>query len=145
MIETYKIVSGKENTNRENLFQMETERGNSVLFRGEKIFKKRSRKGLRANCFSKCDVNPQNKLSKNEVQAKKTSGSRPTLIKNEVNRRRVRNKRMDRDYMLLYSVVLRFFAFQSTDLHSYIHLINTVVMIHILIWFMTFYVIQYMS
>ena len=46
MIETYKIVSGKENINRENFFQMATERGNPDLLRGEKIFKKRSKKSL---------------------------------------------------------------------------------------------------
>ena len=52
MIETYKIVSGKEDISREKFFQMATERGNPELFHGEKLYKKRSNKGLRANTFS---------------------------------------------------------------------------------------------
>ena len=100
MIETYKIVSDKENINKEKFFQMATERGNPDLVRGEKIFKKRSKKGLRANTFSQRVVNPWNKLSKNEVQAKKTSGFKAHFDKNELERRRVKNERVDRDYRL---------------------------------------------
>ena len=105
MIETYKIISGKENINRENFFQMAAERGNLELLRGEKIFKQRSKKTLRANTFSQRVVNPWNKLSKNEVQAKKTSGFKTHFDKNEVERRRVRCERVDRDYKLLYNLV----------------------------------------
>ena len=105
MIETYKIVSGKENISREKFFQMATERGNPELFRGEKLYKKRSNKGLRANTFSQRVVNPWNNLSKNEVQARKTSGFKAHFDKNELERRSVRNLRVDRDYKLLYILV----------------------------------------
>ena len=76
---------------------MATERGDPELLRGEKIFKKRSRKGLRANTFSQRVVNPWNNLSKKEVKAKKTSGFKA--------RRNMRSERVDRDYRLLYNMV----------------------------------------
>ena len=105
MIETYKIISGKENINREKFFQMATKRGNPDLLRGEIISKQRSKKNLRANTFSQRVVNSWNKLSKKEVQAKKTSGFKTHFDKNEVERRRVRCERVDRDYKLLYNLV----------------------------------------
>ena len=77
IIETYKIVTGKENVNRENFSQMVTE-----LLRGEKIFKRRSRKGLRENIFSQA---PFQKI--------------------ELEKRIVRNERVDKDYRLLYNMV----------------------------------------
>ena len=52
------------------------------LLRGEKLFKKRSNKGLKANIFSQRIVNPWNKLSKNEDQARKTSGFKAHFDKN---------------------------------------------------------------
>ena len=105
MIETYKIVSGKENIHREKFFQMAPERGNPELLRGEKLFKNRSNKGLRANTFSQRVVNPWNKLKKNEVQARKNSGFKAHFDKNELERRSVRNLRVERDYKLLYYLV----------------------------------------
>ena len=53
---------------------MATERGDPELLRGEKIFKKRSRKGLRANTFSQRIMKPWNNMPKNEVKARKSSG-----------------------------------------------------------------------
>ena len=105
MIETYKIVSGKENIHREKFFQMAPERGNPELFRGEKLAKNRPNKSLRANTFSQRVVNPWNKLKKNEVQARKTSGFKAQFDKNELERRSVRNERVDREYRLLYNMV----------------------------------------
>ena len=106
MIQTYKIVTGKENVNREKFFQMVSEsRGDPELLRGEKIFKKRSKNGLRANTFSQRVVTSWNKLSKNEVQAKKTSGFKAQFDKNELVRRSARSEMVDRDYRLLYNVV----------------------------------------
>ena len=106
MIQTYKIVTGKENVNREKFFQMVSEsRGDPELLRGEKIFKKRSKNGLRANTFSQRVVTSWNKLSKNEVQAKKTSSFKAQFDKNELVRRRVRCEMVDRDYRLLYNVI----------------------------------------
>ena len=52
------------------------------LFRGEKIFKRRSRKGLRENIFSQAQFQ-----------------------KNELEKRIVRNERVDKDYRLLYNMV----------------------------------------
>ena len=105
MIQTYKIVTGKENVNRENFFQMVNKRGDPELLRGETIFKKGSKKGLRANSFSQRVVNSWNKLSKNEVQAKKTSGFKAQFDKNELVRRSVRCEMVNRDYRLLYNVI----------------------------------------
>ena len=105
MIQTYEIVTGKENVNRENFFQMASERGDPELLRGEKIFKKGSKKGLRANTFSQRVVTSWNQLSKNEVQAKKTSGFKAQFDKNELVRRSERSERVNRDYRLLYNVI----------------------------------------
>ena len=75
-----------------------TKRGNPDLLRGEIISKQRSKKNLRTNTFSQRVVNSWNKLSKKEVQAKKTSGFKTHFDKNEVERRRVRCEKVDRDY-----------------------------------------------
>ena len=79
---------------------MATERGHPELLRGEKIFKKRSKKGLRANTFSQHVVTSWNKLSKNEVQAKKTSGFKAQFDKNMLVRRNERIERVDRNYTM---------------------------------------------
>ena len=83
---------------------MKTGRGNPELLQGEKIFKKRSRKGLRANTFSQRIMNPWNNLSKNEVKAR-TSGFKAQFDKNELERKSVRSERVDRNYRLLYNMV----------------------------------------
>ena len=104
MIETYKILTGKENVRKENFFQMSAERGDPELFRGLKIFKKRARKSLRRNTFSQRVTNPWNKLTKKEVQAKKTSSFKANFDKNEVDRKMERSRWVDRDYKLLYNM-----------------------------------------
>ena len=93
MIETFKILTEKVDTKPETFFQMRNERGDPELFRGKKIFKKRSRKLQRRNVFSQRVVNPWNKLSRKEIQSLKTSSFKDRFDKNEINRREARHGR----------------------------------------------------
>ena len=70
MIETYKIISGKENVERENFFQMATFRGRS---HSRKVYRKYSRLNIRKHWFTQRVVPKWNQLSSSEVEANKTS------------------------------------------------------------------------
>ena len=102
MIETFKILTGKVDTKTETFFQLREERGDPELFRGKKIFKKRSQKLQRRNFFTQRVVNPWNKLSRNEIQSQKTSSFKARFDKNEIDRKEARNRRGCRLYKQLY-------------------------------------------
>ena len=70
MIETYKIILGKENVERENFFQMATFRGRS---HSRKVYRKYSRLNIRKHWFTQRVVPKWNQLSSSEVEANKTS------------------------------------------------------------------------
>ena len=93
MMETFKILTEKVDIKSETFFQMRNERGDPELFRGKKIFKKRSRKFQRRNVFSQQVVNPWNKLSRKEIQSLKTSSFKDRFDKNEIDRREARHGR----------------------------------------------------
>ena len=92
MIETHKIMSGREGVKREDFFQAAMERGDPNLVRGKKFFKKRSNGQIRQNTFSQRVVNPWNKLSKGEVMAETTSG-----FKSKFDGREKDTRRQDRE------------------------------------------------
>ena len=71
MIETYKILTGKEDTKWNRFFQMAPERGDPELARGLKLFQKRPRLDKRKYVFSYRVIQKWNDLTKEEVQAKK--------------------------------------------------------------------------
>ena len=102
MIETFKILTKKVDVKTETFFQMRSERGDPELFRGKKIFKKRSRKLPRRNVFSQRVVNPWNKLTREEVQSLKTSSFKSHFDKKEVSRKEARQGSGERAYKLLY-------------------------------------------
>ena len=81
---------------------MREERRGPELFRGKKIFKKRSQKLQRRNFFSQRVVNPWNKLSRNEIQSLKTSSFKARFDKNEIDRKEARHRRGCRLYKQLY-------------------------------------------
>ena len=104
MIQTYKIITNKDDTNRETFFQMAEERGDPELRRGLKIFKKRSRRGRRRNVFSQRVVNPWNHEKKKVVQERKTSGFKAKFDEEEKERRGAREGRGVMLYKLMYRV-----------------------------------------
>ena len=102
MIKTFKILTKKVDVKARTFFQMRSERGDPELFRGKKLFKKRSQKLPRRNVFSQRVVNPWNKLTREEVQSLKTSSFKSHFDKNGVSRREARQGSGERAYKLLY-------------------------------------------
>ena len=74
MIQTYKILTNKDDTNRETFFQMAEESGGPELRRGLNFFKKRSRRRRRRNVFSQRALNPWNHERREVVQERKIYG-----------------------------------------------------------------------
>ena len=108
MIETYKILTGKEDTKWNRFFQMAPERGDPELARGLKLFPKRPRLDKRKYVFSYRVIQKWNDLTKEEVQAKKTSGFKAKYDKNEKDRKELRERSSFTSGVRNY--VLRIFA-----------------------------------
>ena len=108
MIETYKILTGKEDTKWNRFFQMAPERGDPDLARGLKLFPKRPRLDKRKYVFSYRVIQKWNDLSKEEVQARKTSGFKAKYDKNEKDRKDLRESSSFTSGVRNY--VLRIFA-----------------------------------
>ena len=86
MIETYKILSGKEKLNERRLFKRSTFKGR---YHSMKLYKEYSRLNLRKNWFSQRVVQKWNSLTKDEVEAKKTSDFKAQYDKLEASRNEV--------------------------------------------------------
>ena len=84
MIETYKILSGKEKLNSRNLFQPSMFRGRS---HSKKVFKKFSRLNVRKNWFTQRVVTKWNSLTTEEVESNKTSSFKRRYDKKEAERK----------------------------------------------------------
>ena len=104
MIETYRILSGKEKIDPSRYFSMANERGDPELARGLKLYKPRGRKKKRRETFALRVVNPWNKLNREEVNAPKTGTFKARFDKQEINRRTRRAGRDGRLYNHLYHV-----------------------------------------
>ena len=89
MIETYKIISGKENVNRENFFRMANFRGRS---HSRKVYREHSRLNLRKYWFTQRVVPKWNQLSTREVEANKTSGFKVNFDRREEERQEIRGR-----------------------------------------------------
>ena len=74
MIETYKIMTGKEDVNRDIFFELAPARGDPEVARNVKIYRKRVNQNKRKYFFSQCVVEKWNQLTNEEVNAAKTSG-----------------------------------------------------------------------
>ena len=83
MIETYKIMTGKDKLEKRRLFQMATLRGRS---HSKKLYRKYSRLNVRKYWFSQRVVAKWNKLSLEEVTADKTSCFKARYDKKEKER-----------------------------------------------------------
>ena len=83
MIETYKIMTGKDKLEKRRLFQMATLRGRS---HSKKLYRKYSRLNVRKYWFSQRVVAKWNKLSLEEVIADKTSCFKARYDRNEKER-----------------------------------------------------------
>ena len=106
LIQTYKMMSGKERTDRRKFFSLARERGDPALATGCKIYKVRGKRKQRRNAFSLRVVNPWNKLPRDIVKAKKTSGFKARLDKHESSIRANRRDRGRGLYMDLYHIVV---------------------------------------
>ena len=104
MIQTYKILTHKDDIRRETFFRMRDERGDPELRTGLRIFKGGSRQERRRNVFSQRVVNPWNREKREVVQAMKTSGFKAKFDREEASRREAREGRDGRLYKLLYRV-----------------------------------------
>ena len=109
MIETYKILTGKEKIDPSRYFDVVNERGDPELARGLKLSRDRVKvidSPRRRNKFSLRVTEPWNKLGREEVNAAKTGGFKSRFDKNETNRRSRREGRDGRVYNHLYHRLL---------------------------------------
>ena len=86
MIETYKIITGKEDIDPSKFFTMATVRGDPQLTHNMKIYKKRFRLDKRKYSFSQRVIAKWNLLDKDVVESQKTSGFKRKYDKSEANR-----------------------------------------------------------
>ena len=92
MIETYKLITGKEDVNANNFFSMATVRSARNNTHEMKIRKKHSRLEVRRNYFSQRVSQKWNNLSPEEVGAKKTSEFKEKYDAREAERAKVRER-----------------------------------------------------
>ena len=90
LTETYKILTGKEDINRDKFFKLAPLRGDINEVRNLKIFKKRFNQNRRKYFFSQRVVGKWNQLSNEEVNATKTSGFKANYDRKEAERRATR-------------------------------------------------------
>ena len=90
MIETYKIMTGKEDISRDTFFKLAPLRGNLNETRNLKIFKKRFNQNKRKYFFSQRVIEKWNQLSNEEVNAAKTSSFKANYDRMEAERRAAR-------------------------------------------------------
>ena len=84
MIETYKIISGKERVDPSGFFKMAHFRGRS---HPKRVYKEHSRLNMRKYWFSQRVVDKWNALTTEEVEASKTSSFKARYDRNEARRR----------------------------------------------------------
>ena len=87
MIETYKIITGKEDVKAEKLFKMAKVRGARNNTHCRKIESKSKKLGVRRNFFSQRVIKKWNSLTKDEVTAKKTSDFKARYDQRELGRK----------------------------------------------------------
>ena len=92
MIETYKIISGKEDINSGLFFKMAPVRGDPEIARNLKIHKERFMSNKRKFVFSQRVVDKWNSLSNEEVNAAKTSGFKANHDRKEKEKREMRDR-----------------------------------------------------
>ena len=94
LIETYKIVTGKENVNREKFFHIIPPRGNPELRHDKKIFKKRCQTEVRKHFFTQRVIDNWNGRSKEVIESEKTGTFEKRLDRENRERRQNRNNQI---------------------------------------------------
>ena len=107
MIETYKILTGKERIDPERYFRVANERGDPELTRGYRLINSSRQQKVpntarRRYTFSQRVLVPWNRLSRDEVSAPKTTTFKARFDKRETERRAQREERDGRAYNHLY-------------------------------------------
>ena len=92
MIDTYKIMTGKEDISRDKIFKLAPMRGDINEVRNLRIFKKQFNQNKRKYFFSQRVIGKWNQLSNEEVNAAKTSGFKANYDRKEAERRAARCK-----------------------------------------------------
>ena len=92
MIETYKLITRKENINPDKFFKMRDMRGDPEIHHGAIIFKKGFKGERRRNYYSQHVVDPWNGLPKRVVEAKTTSTFKKRYDKEAAFRRAARER-----------------------------------------------------
>ena len=92
MIETYKILTGKEDVNPDTFFQMAPDRGDPELSHNLKLFKKGFKLDKRRFVFSHRVVDKWNSLTREETEAIKTSGFKSAYDVKEADRKKARDR-----------------------------------------------------
>merc|ERR1712105_52626 len=87
MIETYKLITGKEDVKAEKLFKMAKVRGARNNTHCSKIEAKANKLGVRKNFFSQRVIKKWNSLTNEEVTANKTSVFKARYDKREAERK----------------------------------------------------------
>ena len=83
MIETYKLITGKEDINPGKFFTMATVRGDPELTHNMKLYKNSFRLDVRKYTFSQRVIDKWNSLDKDVVESLKTSGFKRKYDKSE--------------------------------------------------------------
>ena len=86
MIETYKIITGKEDINPGKFFTMAAVRGDPEITHNMKLYKKSFRLNKRKYTFSQRVIDKWNTLDKDVVESQKTSGFKRKYDRSEKNR-----------------------------------------------------------
>lgn len=94
MIETYNIMTGKVNVNKEKFFQILPKRGDLNLRHDMKNFKKRFGPGVRGHFFSQCVIDNWNGRGKVVVEAKKTSTFKKSHNREDKERKRIKDNQI---------------------------------------------------
>ena len=94
MIETYKLITNKEDINPNKFFQMSSERGDPELARGHKIFVKGVNSERRKNVFSHRVAEDWNNLERVEVEAETISIFKARFDTWEADRKKARESRI---------------------------------------------------
>ena len=94
MIETYKLITNKEDINPNKFFQMSSERGDPDLARGHKIFVKGGSSERRKHVFSKRVVEDWNNLEREEVEAETIATFKARFDIWEADRKKTRESRI---------------------------------------------------
>ena len=94
LIETYKIITGKEKIDREKFFHIIPPRGNPDLRHNKKIYKKRCETDVRKHFFTQRVIDNWNGRSKEVVESEKTGTFKKRLDREDKERRRIRDNQV---------------------------------------------------